>query len=172
MADGTLIFDTKIDTSNVNKGLNKLKTGLNGVDDGLKKVQKSAVVGLGAVATGLTTAGVAGVRFNAQIEQYTTTFEVFTGSAKKATELMQKLIDLGAETPFETTDLADATQKLMSFGFSADEAYNSLKMLGDASQGDAEKLKTITTAFGRMSSSAKVTLEDLNMMIEFCHFVW
>lgn len=60
----------------------------------------------------------------------------------------------------------------MSFGFSADEALGSLTMLGDASQGDAQKLESIVTAFGRMSSSSKVTLEDLNMMIEICHFAW
>lgn len=57
----------------------------------------------------------------------------------------------------------------MSFGFSADEAVGSLTMLGDASQGSAEKLNTITTAYGRMMSSQKVTLEDLNMLIEICH---
>lgn len=54
----------------------------------------------------------------------------------------------------------------MSYGFSADDAVGSLTMLGDASQGSAEKLNTITTAYGRMMSSQKVTLEDLNMLID------
>lgn len=157
--DGTLKFDTSIDT----KGLNK---GLKNIDDNLKGLQQSAAVGLGAIATGLIAAGTAGVKFNAQLEQYRTTFEVFTGSAEEAANVMDRLLEMGAKTPFETTELADATQKLMSFGFSADEALNSLTMLGDASQGDAQKLDTIVTAFGRMSSSSKVTLEDLNMMID------
>lgn len=108
----------------------------------------------------------AGVKFNATLESYETTFEVFTGSADKAKNTMQKLLDLGAKTPFETTQLADATQKLMSFGFSADDAVDSLTMLGNASQGNAQKLDTIATAFGRMSSSGKVSLEDINMMID------
>ena len=114
----------------------------------------------------MATAGIAGVKFNAQMEQYSTTFEVFTGSAEKANSILDELQKKGASTPFEFTDLAEATQTMMSFGFSADEALANLDMLGNASQGNAEKLKTITTAFSRMSSSGKVTLEDLNMMID------
>lgn len=159
MADGTLIFETKLDT----KGL---QTGLKSVDDKLKGLQKTATLGLGAIASGLIAAGTAGVKFNAQMEQYTATFETFTGSAEEATETMDRLLELGASTPFETTELADATQLLMAYGFTADEAVNSLTMLGDASQGNAEKLTSIATGFARMKSSGKVTLEYLNLMIE------
>lgn len=157
--DGTLRFDTKLDT----KGID---TGLKSIDDKLKGIQKSATVGLGAIATGLVAAGTAGVKFNAEMEQYTATFETFTGSADKAAETMDRLLELGAETPFETTDLANATQLLMAYGFSADEAVDSLTMLGDASQGNVEKLNSIATGFARMRSSGKVTLEYLNLMIE------
>ena len=159
MADGTLIFETKLDT----KGL---QTGLKSVDDKLKGLQKTATLGLGAIASGLIAAGTAGVKFNAQMEQYTATFETFTGSAEEATKTMDRLLELGASTPFETTDLADATQLLMAYGFTADEAVGSLTMLGDASQGSAEKLTSIATGFARMKSSGKVTLEYLNLMIE------
>lgn len=159
LADGTLIFETKLDT----KGL---RYGLKSVDDKLKGLQKTATLGLGAIASGLIAAGTAGVKFNAQMEQYTATFETFTGSAEEATKTMDRLLELGASTPFETTDLADATQLLMAYGFTADEAVNSLTMLGDASQGNAEKLTSIATGFARMKSSGKVTLEYLNLMIE------
>lgn len=146
--------------------IKKLPDGLKSLDSKLATIQGVAVKAFAGIAAGLAGASVSGIKFNATIEQYETTFKVFTGSAEKASETMQKLIDLGASTPFETTQLADATQKLMSFGFSADDAVSSLTMLGNASQGNAEKLDTITTAFGRMSSSGKVTLEDLNMMID------
>ena len=129
-------------------------------------MQKVAGTGLAALAGGFGGMAVAGVQFNAQMEQYTTTFEVFTKSAEKANEVLNDLQQMGAKTPFEFTDLADATTTLMAFGFTADEAIDSLEMLGNASQGNADKLDTITTAFARMSSSGKVSLEDLNMMID------
>jgi tape measure domain-containing protein len=136
------------------------------VDGGLKKMQKTALVGLGAITTGLAGAGLAGVKFNAQIEQYTATFATFTGSVDEANKTIERLKTLGASTPFEFTELADTTSLLMAYGFSADEAVNSLTMLGDASQGNAEKLTSIATGFARMKSSGKVTLEYLNLMIE------
>lgn len=129
-------------------------------------MQKTALVGLGAITTGLAGAGLAGVKFNAQIEQYTATFATFTGSADEANKTIERLKTLGASTPFEFTELADTTSLLMAYGFSADEAVNSLTMLGDASQGNAEKLTSIATGFARMKSSGKVTLEYLNLMIE------
>lgn len=143
-----------------------MQTGLKSVDGGLEKMQKTALVGLGAITTGLAGAGLAGVKFNAQIEQYTATFATFTGSVDEANKTIERLKTLGASTPFEFTELADTTSLLMAYGFSADEAVNSLTMLGDASQGNAEKLTSIATGFARMKSSGKVTLEYLNLMIE------
>lgn len=124
----------------------------------------------GAKLTGVTTAfaGVAavGVKYNASMETYSTSFETMTGSAEKAAEIMQQLQKIGAETPFEFEDLAKTTNTLMQFGFTADEAIESMQMLGDISQGSAQKMDSITRAFGKMSSSGKVSLEDINMMID------
>lgn len=148
------------------KNTEQLNSTVESLDSKLQKLQSFAVKGFAAVGTGLAAVGVSGVKFNAQMEQYSTTFEVFTKSAEKADSILAELQEKGATTPFEFTDLADATQKMMAFGFSADEALANLDMLGNAAQGDAEKLETITTAFARMTSSGKVTLEDLNMMID------
>lgn len=136
------------------------------LDGAASKMQKLSALMIGSLASGFSAAALKGVQFNAQMEQYTATFETFTGSAEEAANTMDRLLELGAQTPFETTDLADATQLLMAYGFTADEAVNSLTMLGDASQGNAEKLTSIATGFARMKSSGKVTLEYLNLMIE------
>lgn len=100
------------------------------------------------------------------MEQYATSFEVMTGSAEKAKEVMEELKRIGAETPFEFEDLAKATQTLMAFGFETDEAVDQFTILGDIAQGDAQKLDTFSRALGKMQSSGKVSLESLNMMIE------
>lgn len=106
------------------------------------------------------------VDYQKSMEYYTTSFTVMTGSADKAGETVQKLADIGATTPFDMPQLADATSLLMNFGFSADDAVDSMMMLGDISQGNADKLDTIARAYGKMNSSQKVTLESINMMID------
>lgn len=106
------------------------------------------------------------VDYQKSMEYYTTSFTVMTGSAEKASETVQKLADIGATTPFDMPQLADATSLLMNFGFSADDAVDRMMMLGDISQGNADKLDTIARAYGKMNSAQKVTLENINMMID------
>lgn len=157
--DGSLKFDTEINESGFNSGISKL----GGI---AKKGAGVAVAAVGAVTAALGAGVVAGVKYNASIESYQTSFEVMTGSAEKAAEVIDKLKKVGAETPFELPDLADTTQLLMNYGFSADEAMDSMMMLGDISQGSAEKMSRIATAYGQMSSAGKVSLEDVKQMIE------
>lgn len=106
------------------------------------------------------------VDYQKSMEYYTTSFTVMTGSADKASETVKKLADIGATTPFDMPQLADATSLLMNFGFSADDAVDSMMMLGDISQGNVDKLNSIARAYGKMNSAQKVTLEDINMMID------
>lgn len=157
--DGSLKFDTEINESGFNSGISKL----GGI---AKKGTGVAVSAVGAVTAALGAGVVAGVKYNASIESYQTSFEVMTGSAEKAAEVIDKLKKVGAETPFELPDLADTTQLLMNYGFSADEAMDKMMMLGDISQGSAEKMSRIATAYGQMSSAGKVSLEDVKQMIE------
>ena len=157
--DGSLKFDTEINESGFNSGISKL----GGI---AKKGAGVAVAAVGAVTAALGAGVVAGVKYNASIESYQTSFEVMTGSAEKAAEVIDKLKKVGAETPFELPELADTTQLLMNYGFSADEAMDKMMMLGDISQGSAEKMSRIATAYGQMSSAGKVSLEDVKQMIE------
>lgn len=107
-----------------------------------------------------------GYEYSKQIENYATSFAVMTGSEEKAVEMTQKLQEIGASTPFELPQLADTTQLLMNYGFTADEAISQMAMLGDISQGSAEKMGRIATAYGQMNSAGKVSLEDVKQMIE------
>ena len=157
--DGSLKFDTEIDESGFNDGVSKI----GGI---AKKGSGAALAAVSAVTAALGAGVVAGVKYNASIESYQTSFEVMTGSAEKAAEVIDKLKKVGAQTPFELPDLADTTQLLMNYGFSADEAMDSMMMLGDISQGSAEKMSRIATAYGQMSSAGKVSLEDVKQMIE------
>lgn len=157
--DGSLKFDTEINESGFNSGISKL----GGI---AKKGSGAALAAVSAVTAALGAGVVAGVKYNASIESYQTSFEVMTGSAEKAAEVIDKLKKVGAETPFELPNLADTTQLLMNYGFSADEAMDKMMMLGDISQGSAEKMSRIATAYGQMSSAGKVSLEDVKQMIE------
>lgn len=157
--DGSLKFDTEINEKGFSSGVKRLGSFAKG---GLT-VLAGAVSG---VAAAMGAGAAAGIKYNASIEQYKTSFEVMTGSAEKATDVIERLKKIGAETPFELPQLADTTQLLMNYGFTADEAMDKMMMLGDISQGSADKMSRITMAYGQMSSAGKVQLEDVKQMIE------
>ena len=161
-ADGKVVIETDLDSKGFKSGLNKMqsiaKTGF-----------KAVATSVGVVSSAMAGLIGFGVKYNAEIEQLRTSFEVMTGSAEKAKDIIAELQKIGAETPFEVKDLAKATNLLMNYGLEADDAIDKMMMLGDIAQGSSEKMNRIAMAYGQMSSAGKVSLEDVKQMIDFCH---
>lgn len=107
-----------------------------------------------------------GVDYNATMESYLTNFKVMLGSEEAAATKLSEIRKMAASTPFTLDDLTGGTQTLLQFGIAADDTTGVLQRLGDISLGNAEKLQTLTRAYGKMSSAQKVTLENVNMMID------
>lgn len=107
-----------------------------------------------------------GVDYNATMESYLTNFKVMLGSEETAATKLSEIRKMAASTPFSLDDLTSGTQTLLQFGIAADDTTGVLQRLGDISLGNAEKLQTLTRAYGKMSSAQKVTLENVNMMID------
>lgn len=128
---------------------------------GVKGIGKA----IASIGRGMADALKDGVEYNARMEQYTTSFTTMLGDQAKAQQLVNDLKAQAAKTPFGMEDLAKNTQTLMAFGISADEATRRLGQLGDISQGDAQKMESLTLAFAQMSSTGKLTGQDLNQMI-------
>ena len=107
-----------------------------------------------------------GLDYNAQMESYLTNFKVMLGNEQLAAEKLEEIRRMAASTPFSLSDLTEGTQTLLQFGIAADDTTGVLKRLGDISLGNADKLQTLVRAYGKMSSAQKVTLENVNMMID------
>lgn len=107
-----------------------------------------------------------GLDYNRSMESYLTNFKVMLGDEQLAAEKLAEIRRMAASTPFSLSDLTEGTQTLLQFGVAADDTTGVLKRLGDISLGNADKLQTLVRAYGKMSSAQKVTLENVNMMID------
>lgn len=107
-----------------------------------------------------------GLEYNASMQSYLTNFKVMLGSEEQAAAKLAEIRKMAASTPFSLDDLTDGTQTLLQFGIAADDTTGVLQQLGDISLGNADKLQTLVRAYGKMSSAQKVTLENVNMMID------
>ena len=107
-----------------------------------------------------------GLDYNRSMESYLTNFKVMLGDEQLAAEKLEEIRRMAASTPFSLSDLTEGTQTLLQFGVAADDTTGVLKRLGDISLGNADKFQTLVRAYGKMSSAQKVTLENVNMMID------
>ncbi len=109
--------------------------------------------------------GAASVKTAADIEMLQAQLTTLLGDAEQAERMLNTIREVSASTPFETQDIATATQTLLGFNVAAEDVINVVKMIGDASQGNAEKLNSISLAYGQIMAQGKATMQDLRQLI-------
>lgn len=87
------------------------------------------------------------------------------GSVEKASEHIDELKKFSTQSPFSMSDLASSSQMLQSMGLSVDEVLPSLKMLGDISLGNTEKLSGLALVFSQVKSQGKLMGNDIYQFI-------
>lgn len=150
------------DISSLTGQIKKAQGQLSRFADQTNNLGKKLTVG---VTTPLALLGARAIKTASEFEDLRTSFEVLTGSAEQAVELFDELRKFSASTPFETKDLANATKTMLSFGITVDDSQEYLRMLGDVSLGNSEKLKGLTLAFAQVQSAGKLMGQDLLQMI-------
>lgn len=97
-------------------------------------------------------------------QQLQVSFDVLTGSKAAGGKLTQELVDLQKNTILGQEVFKNA-QTMLGFGFKDTEVVENLRMLGDVSMGDAEKLNSLTLAFSQIRSAGKLQGQDLLQLI-------
>lgn len=130
-------------------------------------------LGLGKFVAPLMIAGgiMGGIQFagnsiNAglQRQQQQVSFEVLAGDKKAGQTLTKQLVDLQKDTILGPEVFKNA-QTMMGFGFKSTEVIDNLKMLGDISMGDAQRLESITLAFSQIRAAGRLTGQDLLQLV-------
>lgn len=181
MADGSVTIEVTLTKEQIEEGLKSINSDIKSLEKSgssviskmtknLKKFGNMATKAGKTLTLGLTTPlialGTAGVKYNAQMEDFEANLTTLLGSADDAKDMLADLKEMANTTPFETTDLLDATQTMLGFGLEAKKTKGYLQTLGDISMGNAEKLKSLTRAFSQIGAAGKATMEDINQMID------
>ena len=164
MADDKIIIEFDGD-------IKKLKAKLGSSEKQVSKLKKASAglgtvisksAGVAAVAFGGVTAALIGAVNEAKkIESITTQFEVLTGSAKKAVEIVGQLQEFAATTPFQFEGIAKASQQLLGFGFAAEEIVPKLQQIGDVASAIGKPIDEVGFIFGQVAAMGKLSGERL-----------
>ena len=166
----SVIIDGKEFVSKEAATASKSLTSLGNTSEKVSKLIRAGV--LTAVATSIagivSTIRVArsSLEEAAKMEQIDTSFNVLIGNAEKAKEVLSDLREFSAATPLQFDTIATGAQNLMAFGIHADDVKDKMEMLGNVSQGQADKLESVVRAYGKIRAKGKASLEELNMMTE------
>ena len=145
------------------RDLDAVKKATTNVRDGMQAVGAAGSIAFGSLALVTTAAVKAGAGF----EQTSLAFETMIGSAEKAQRTLKELSQFAARTPFELTQLEEASKRLLAYGVAADDLIPTLKMLGDISAGvGMDKLPQLILAFGQVRAATKLTGMELRQFSE------
>ncbi len=123
-------------------------------------------LGVSGVATAI---GTIGVKFNIMRENAQVAFTQLLGSGEKATTMLDQLQEFAKKTPFTFSDLTRASQRMLAFGFAAEEVMPLITNVSDAVAsmgGSSEMVDRVTTALGQMRAKGKVSAEEMMQLTE------
>ncbi|MCW3467639.1 tape measure protein [Chitinophaga nivalis] len=106
------------------------------------------------------------IKMAMDLQQTQVAFERFTGSATSAKALVGSLQQMGTTTPFKSSDLIKNGQLLLENGMATQKLLPTLQLLGGVSGGNAEKMNTMSKAFGEVVSAGSLTQSTLGKMTD------
>ena len=158
---------------NITTDISKMTKGMKDADDKLANFSKKASIA-GVALTGAVTVpaimaakGMLNVAMG--MEQSEIAFTTMLGSGEKASAFLKDLQDFAASTPFEFTELQDASRRMIAFGFSARDVLPMMTDIGDAVSGlglGSAGVDRVVLALGQMQAKAKVSGQEMMQLTE------
>lgn len=97
-----------------------------------------------------------------ELEQFQTSLTtMFKGNRDEADALIQRLQEFAKTTPFELTEIQDATKMMIAYGSTSGSVVNEMRMLGDISSGVGAPLKDIAYLYGTLRTQGKAYAMDI-----------
>lgn len=143
----------------IQKSFSRLNTSLAPL---LQRASRAGVI-IAALA-GAASTGI-GFKLAADLEKTSVSFETLIGDAQRANQVLKDLQQFAASTPFQFTDLIDASQVLLT-SVEADKLVGTLQQLGDVAAGTGSRLSEIAQIYAKTASTGRVTLETVNQLAE------
>jgi tape measure domain-containing protein len=101
----------------------------------------------------------------ASFEQIAVSFEVFTGSAEVAKNMLGQLKEMALKSPMQFQDITKGAQVLLGYGLTAEQVIPITERLGDISGGNSDKFQRLSLAFGQVNAAGRLMGQELRQMI-------
>lgn len=138
----------------------KLDSAVNKVGSGLGRL--AGAVGIAFSVGAVVNFGKAVIDSLKNYEYFNAAIKTMLGGdAQLAKALQDQLVDLAKTSPFELTEVQDASKQLLAYGFKAGDLVDTMKTLGNVSSGVGAPLGDIAYLYGTLKTSGRVMQVDL-----------
>ncbi|MCD2381941.1 tape measure protein [Borreliella americana] len=116
------------------------------------------IEGIGSTISGIFTGAMDAIdEFNQEVS----TFSDMLGNEELGKSLAESMRTFGDETLFARDAITNATKTMLSYGATASQVEERMRMFGEAAGGSSEGLEKLAEVYSRVESSNRVNLEDL-----------
>lgn len=156
-----------MDTSAIDAGARKIQAQLRGLalnfrtlGAPLQAIGTTALLSFGSILGSLAWP----TSLAANMEMTQAAFKTMLGSGEKAKGLLTDIAKLGAETPFEFPELADAGKKLLAFGVKSEDVVGELRRIGDVASGLGIPIGELAELYGKAKVQGRLFAQDINQL--------
>lgn len=156
-------FGKELDSIKIDGILNKAGDAIGKVGSAILDIGKKATIALGAAS--VAAAGFS-IKSAASFEQTRIGLENMLGTADGARTLLKDISKFAAETPFEFPELAQATRQLVAFGFTGNEAFDTMKQLGNVSAAVGAPINDLAYLMGTLRAQGRAFTIDIRQFAQ------
>lgn len=106
------------------------------------------------------------INIRGEYEQAQIAFETMLGSKDKADNLMGKIAELAAKTPFSQREVVEGTKKLLAYQESVDTVIDTMRRLGDIAAGLSVPIDRLIVVYGQVKAKGRLMGDDLRQFTE------
>jgi tape measure domain-containing protein len=135
---------------------------------GMGKAAGAAAAAVAAykVSAALKEIAVQSVEANKRVERAEITFEHFSGSAEMASNMLDRLRQMSAESGVSFSALSEGTSRFMAQRFEGDDAIKTMRQIAEVTGGIPERMDRLSYAFAQVRSKGQLYAEELQQLNE------
>lgn len=173
MSDKELKYKVSADTSAFNRSMSEAVNQTGQLDGKMSNLSKGGMRGaivrgnlltnaIIAAASAVVGFGKDSIRAFGQQEQFLTSLQtMFHGNKTEAELLNNQLKQFAQATPFELTEIQDATKMMIAYGSTSQGVVEEMRMLGDISSGVGSSLSEVGYLYGTLRTQGRAYATDI-----------
>lgn len=101
------------------------------------------------------------VQVTGEMQQLDVAFTTMLNSKAKSDALLSQTVNFAAKTPYDLLGVADGIKQLLAYGTAAEDAIETVEMLGNVSAGLSVPLGDMVYLYGTLKSQGRAMLVDI-----------